>query len=324
MAVLGLFAAFEAKACLNEYRPNTAAVERSRSAEEKLTLHSHSEPWPERRNRLRQLLAEGGDFRVKNDLAAALAHTGEAKEAVKLLEEIEAEKPGLYFTAANLGTAYELSGDNQKALEWIREGIKRNPDAHEGTEWLHVLILQYKMAIDEDAKWPETHTIFGDPVFGYTNDELFAHLREQKEDPKAKTPAPIGNKPVGNRGQKLTDEEIKTALFYQLHERMQFVKPPDVAVGGLLLELGILVGNESTGPGGSTGIFDLAKKYLRELPEEHPLAREAVVLGELANRGQRFPIVNKSHSTSSMLIFFFVVVPGVALLIIYLKRRIES
>ena len=55
---------------------------------------------------MHQVLPRRARFVSGRDLATALAHTGEAAEAVTLLEQIEAEKPGLYVTAANLGTAY--------------------------------------------------------------------------------------------------------------------------------------------------------------------------------------------------------------------------
>jgi hypothetical protein len=75
-------------------------------------------------------------FRARSDYAAVLIHRGGALKAV------EDEHPGEYIVAANLGTAYELSGDMAQAHRWIGEGIVRNPGAHEGTEWLHLRILE--------------------------------------------------------------------------------------------------------------------------------------------------------------------------------------
>jgi hypothetical protein len=146
----GLIFASPALACFNDYVPNVAAIERSKSVLDQRQKHVVKEPWDVRRDRLRKEVAAGGDYKVKNDLATALAHTDEASEAVVLLEQIEEEKPGLYVTAANLGTAYELSGDDEKALEWIRKGIERNPNAHERSEWLHVRILEAKLTLKKD------------------------------------------------------------------------------------------------------------------------------------------------------------------------------
>ena len=73
-------------------------------------------------------------------------HTGNPKAAIQILEEIERTNPGLYQTASNLGTAFELASENQKALEWIRKGLERNPKSHEASEWIHVRILEKKVS----------------------------------------------------------------------------------------------------------------------------------------------------------------------------------
>ncbi len=67
------------------------------------------------------------DFTNRNDYAVALVYLGRYDEAISLLQRLEKETPGHYATAANLGTAYELSGNNELALKWIKEGIRRNP-----------------------------------------------------------------------------------------------------------------------------------------------------------------------------------------------------
>ena len=81
------------------------------------------------------------------------------KEAIELLEELEKKSPGQYAVAANLGTAYELNGDNRKALEWIKKGVERNPESHFGTEWLHVKILEAKIAIEQNPEWLSNHSV---------------------------------------------------------------------------------------------------------------------------------------------------------------------
>ena len=46
--------------------------------------------------------------------------------------------PNEYVVIANLGTTYELMGNNEKALEYIKKGMKLNPRSHNGSEWIHV------------------------------------------------------------------------------------------------------------------------------------------------------------------------------------------
>ncbi len=271
---------------MNDYVPNVEAINRSNSVVEQLAEHPVAEPWAARRDRLRQALDEGGDFRVKNDLATSLAHTGDAAEAVRLLEEIEAEKPGLYATAANLGTAYELSGDNEKALQWIREGIARNPDSHERSEWLHVMILQAKLAIAQDPNWLEFHSVLqwdGRPAPARPLDSAL-----------------VANSISGNRGEKLSVEQVKAALIYQLHERLQFVNAPDVIVGALLLDLGDMIRVEKSGEGGAHGVFQLASHYLADLPIAHPLADRAWLEAMSARRAQSRPPSNAFEFLSTL------------------------
>jgi len=54
----------------------------------------------------------------------------------------------------DLGTAYELAGKNEPALRWIREGLRRNPNSHKGTEWLHVKILEAKIEQEKQRPSP--------------------------------------------------------------------------------------------------------------------------------------------------------------------------
>jgi hypothetical protein len=79
-----------------------------------------------------------------SDAAVQTLLRGDAGKAVERLKDIDFDYPGRYFIAANLGTAYELAGDDENALKWILEGIKCNPQSHMRTEWLHARILEAK------------------------------------------------------------------------------------------------------------------------------------------------------------------------------------
>lgn len=286
---------------MNDYHPNVAAIERSKSVLEQLQKHVEKEPWEARRDRLRTELATGGDYRVKNDLATTLAHTGEATEAVALLEQVEAEKPGLYMTAANLGTAYELAGNNEKAIEWIRKGIERNAAAHEGTEWLHVRILEAKLALQADPAWLDSHSILG-----------FQKVTQT-----------IEFSVTGNRGEKLSIDQVKTALMYQLHERMQFVKPPDPVVGALLLDLGELLAQEPPGLGAAKDVLDLSYLYLHGVEHVTNLQEAAAERSESAERAQ----MSHGHGVRqpfSLLAYLGIAGVVLAVASIWIKRRLES
>ena len=151
------------------------------------------------------------NFNDRSDYAVALMFLGRSPEAVYLLQKLESEQPGQYFIAANLGTAFELNGNNEEALRWINEGIRRNPDSHEGTEWLHTKILESKIAQQKDPDHFKKHSV------------LELHPEQIGEDVR-----------VGDR--QLTAKQVKTAIQHQLAERLQFVKPPDPAVASLLFD----------------------------------------------------------------------------------------
>ena len=149
----------------------------------------------------------------RSDYAVALMFLGRSKEAVTILSELENQQPGIYFVAANLGTAHELSGNNREALRWIQEGILRNPKSHDGTEWLHVKILEAKIRREQASDYFEKHSVLDlDP------NEI------------------VNGTPVLPAG--ISVAGLRDAIKYQLQERLQFVKPPDPSVAGLLVDLG--------------------------------------------------------------------------------------
>lgn len=198
-----------------------------------------------------KLLAKPQTQQTRNDYAVTLIHLGDVAAAMKELRAIEEAHPGIYATAANLGTAYELSGDNVQALQWIRESIRRNSKAHDGTEWVHVAILEAKLAQAKDSSWLDEHSILG-MDFG--------------PDAKPKAPARY---PLNNIGKPVTAKEFESAIFHQLMERMQFVKPRDLYVADLLFDWGNSVALTAT----IEGARNLYRQSLRYGPRRELLVR---------------------------------------------------
>lgn len=154
----------------------------------------------------------------RQNIAVSMLHLGQIDDAIQILKQLEKEKPGLYHTAANLGTAYELGGENQKALDWIKEGIKRNKNAHNGTEWLHVKILEAKLALEKDPDWLKKNSVLG-------------------VDFSVENVSPQQIAAVDHLGQRRDLSQIEIALVYQLHERLEFIKPQEPVVADLLYDL---------------------------------------------------------------------------------------
>jgi hypothetical protein len=97
--------------------------------------------------------------------------------------------------------------------------MRRNPDSHEGTEWLHLKILEARMAIAKNPDWLKTHTVIG------LNFGVDAQPQKPEQWPQAAGGA----------------EGVIKALTYQLRERMAFVPAPDPLVGSLIADLGVLM-----------------------------------------------------------------------------------
>ncbi|MBX9792384.1 MAG: hypothetical protein K2Y37_26075 [Pirellulales bacterium] len=193
---------------------------------------------------------ENADYKDRNDYAVVLMSLGEASKAIEILQAIEAERPNEYVTAVNLGTAFELSGDLDRALEWIRIGIERNPDAHRGSEWLHVKILEAEIALRSGPAWLASHSILG-LDFGDDFVPVFPSSQVQ-----------------GNTGQELNWETVESSIEYQLRERISLIPPPNAVVADLLADLACLRAlNQS---------FELAIPIYELALEYEPTRRELV------------------------------------------------
>lgn len=167
-----------------------------------------------------------------NDEAVQVLLKGDAAKAVSMLEKVEAEHPGIYFTAANRGTALELAGRDEEALHWILEGIRRNPDSHMGAEWLHARILEAKLQLAKDPGWLKTHTITGIDLTRLAEPD---YAIDSAQGPQYK-------------------QMIRDSLVHQLSARMLFVKPQDSIVAQLLIEL--------THMESQVGFLEYALRYL--------------------------------------------------------------
>lgn len=133
---------------------------------------------------------------------------GKYQKAIDLYLDIEKLKPNQYSTASNIGTAYELIGDNKNALKWITKALELNPNSHEQSEWIHVNILKIKL-----GQLPLNSKSLINQDFG--TEDLPRTNASRKEI-----------------------ERLINEIYYQLNERMSFVKPKDDTVAQLLFDYG--------------------------------------------------------------------------------------
>lgn len=170
-------------------------------------------------------------FKESIDYGLYLVYDQQYEEAEKVFRNIIQTWPDRYEAASNLGTILEVNGKNAEALKWIKKAIKIDPESHEGSEWLHVKILEAKLG--GKNKWTGasiTGTDFG------------------RED------VPASNLDV---------QALKTLqkhLFFQLNERVTFIPPKEPYIAALLFELGnvtLALGDSES----ALSIYKKAKKY---------------------------------------------------------------
>lgn len=131
------------------------------------------------------------------------------KEAIALYLEIERTEPNRYSTASNIGTAYELFGQNENALKWIKKAVELDPKSHHNSEWIHVKILEAKIKGEQFY----TTSFLLNTEFGSDSLPNSQMSKQQLRD-------------------------LFDALYYQLNERISFVKPREKIVAQLLFDLG--------------------------------------------------------------------------------------
>ena len=156
---------------------------------------------------LRKLYKETNDIDYLSDVGVVLILQKKYNEAIKLYNEIEKSHPNRYSTASNLGTIYELTGDNINALKWIEKSVKINTKSHNGSEWIHVNILKAKV---NGLNFLSQNIINTDFSF-----ESFPKTDLTKNNLSS----------------------LRFQIYFQLNERMSFIKEKDKSIAVLLFDL---------------------------------------------------------------------------------------
>lgn len=166
--------------------------------------------WPE----LQNAIDKKTDFKILSDFAWYEVRIGNKENAVKLLEALYRLNPEEYNVVANLGTAYEVTGQNKKALEFIRKAVAINPASHFGSEWIHIRILEQK--VKEKPDYTKIINLGADKSFTkWLTGETY--------------------------NKEITPDSLMVQIAYQLHERIGFIPEPDPIVGQLIFDFADLV-----------------------------------------------------------------------------------
>ncbi len=155
------------------------------------------------------------DTDTQSDIAVNLGYLGRYADALEILVRLQKANPDHYTIAANLGTTYELLGKNELALQFIKKGIQLNPDSHDGSEWVHVKILEAKLKMASQPGWIYKNRVLGT---GVTFDSKESETLDDK----------------------IWDVE------YQLQERIPFTPFPDALLANVFDELGDLYATQQS------------------------------------------------------------------------------
>ncbi|HEX5752357.1 MAG TPA: tetratricopeptide repeat protein [Archangium sp.] len=151
----------------------------------------HSATFYERKVAYTLPLLEREDVKPEryDDLAVAYEKLGRTQEAIATLEAKEKRFPGLYTTAANLGTFHAHAGDYPRALEELRRALALNPDAHFGREKYQVKAIEYLQRLAGTPELVQKEEFLGLPLeperyLFVMNPEKAALRKERPELPK--------------------------------------------------------------------------------------------------------------------------------------------
>ncbi len=140
-------------------------------------------------------------------------YLGEYKKAKSIYKQIELQSPNLYSTSSNLGTIYELIGQPDSALVWIQKSININPDSHDGSEWVHLKILEFKISNSNDYRQSILGLDFGSEGLPQNNNAYDLNV-------------------------------LLNHVKHQLRERTVFVKPKNKIVGNIYFDYGNMMALE--------------------------------------------------------------------------------
>lgn len=207
--------------CGNEYDETSTYTRNDGSTIKTYSDHSYyfshgfdRETLLERKRNLEKELNTASSFKTQSDYGLVLLKLGERRKALKIFEELILKYPGEYTINANLGTAYELNGNNKLALKYIQQSVKITPLSHKGSEWIHVEILKAKIKDETQPDYILKNSIIkmnADIHRKYSTVEI-EHYNKVKEE-----------------------------LEWQLKERIAFVEAPDLVVANLLFDLANLI-----------------------------------------------------------------------------------
>jgi tetratricopeptide (TPR) repeat protein len=228
--------------------------------------------------------SETKDFKYLSDYAWELVKEGKANEAIIILDSLLKSHPNEYNILANLGTAYEIKGENKKALELLTKAVSINKNSHYGSEWIHLNILKHK--IDKEAF----------PIENIINLGINGN-KSQWNTNKWTYPIPA--------------DTLLKSIAYQLHERIGFIAPKDAIIGRLIFDFAEIIAKTKSKED-ALPFYDYAMYYDNELyrqvlnAKQIPTATTTTItrIEELPSENKRYQFLILASFVLTIVAFF--------------------
>ena len=188
--------------------------------------------------------------------ALALMKLGKVSKAKDILVDLVTRNPKEYSMVANLGTAYELSGELDSALKYISKGLEINPKSHYGSEWIHVELLKAKI-----KRKRSKYYIIKNPIL---SDELL----ESKRDT---------SKRYWHRSRVLNH------IYWQVRTRAPFTPAPNEVIWNLLLTAGEFAQKHDTYENALLA-FAYSRKYAYNYEQKRKSEQKIKALNKLRDK----------------------------------------
>ena len=188
--------------------------------------------------------------------ALALMKLDKVSKAKDILVDLVLRNPKEYSMVANLGTAYELSGELDSALKYISKGLEINPKSHYGSEWIHVELLKAKI-----KRKRSKYYIIKNPIL---SDELL----ESKRDT---------SKRYWRRSRVLNH------IYWQVRTRAPFTPAPNEVIWNLLLTAGEFAQKHDTYENALLA-FAYSRKYAYNYEQKRKSEQKIKALNKLRDK----------------------------------------
>lgn len=155
-------------------------------------------------------------FQNISDFGSYLLMTGRFADGLNIFRALSKKYPDVYEICANTAVAYELNGNIDSAYLWQVAAIKKNPKAHNNSEWIHLKILEAKKNILTDPDWCLNNNVTG--ITDTINTLKVSYEASTHESEKGMW--------------------VFKQFIDQLEDRFPFTYSEDKAMGKLMYELG--------------------------------------------------------------------------------------